>query len=227
MHVNRNEKDVEKSKSLNLNINNSRILQVDNFKYLGVHIDSELSWTVHISELCTKVSKMVSFLGRLSSFVDESQLRLLYNSVIMPHFYYGDIVWHSACKSHLEIIQKLQNRAGRIILKVKSPENKSISEIHDILKWYTLQDRTDKHIYCMMYKILNGMAPDYLKEKFTYKSINYFLRHGENLTLPKPNTQKCKRTFLYRGVKMYNDLPCDIRQSSSLAVFNKKLPYSV
>ena len=214
---------LKKCKSLNLNINNSKISQVDNFKYLGVYIDSELCWSVHISKLCTKVSRMISFLGRLSSFIDESGLRLLYNSVIMPHFDYGDTVWHSACKSHLDIIQKLQNRAGRIILKVKSSENKSISEIHDILKWDTLQSRTDKHTYSMMYKILNDMAPDYLKDKFSYKSTNYFLRQGENLSLPKPNTQKCKRTFLYRGVKMYNDLPHDIRQSSSLSVFNKKI----
>ena len=34
----------------------------------------------------------------------------------------------------------------RIILKVKSTEHKSISEIHDILNWDTLENRCTKHI---------------------------------------------------------------------------------
>ena len=68
---------------------------------------------------------------------------------------------HLPFKTHLDVLQKLQNRAGRIILKVKSTEHKSISEIHDILNWDTLENRCTKHIYSMIYKILHDMAPDY------------------------------------------------------------------
>ena len=75
----------------------------------------------------------------------------------------------------------------------------------------------------MIYKILHDMAPDYLKESFVFKSTNYFLRQNENLTLPKPNTDKCKRTFLYRGSKLYNNLLTNIRRSNSLAIFNKEV----
>ena len=84
----------------------------------------------------------------------------------MPHLDYGNVIWRSASKTHLDVIQKLQNRAGRIILKVKSTEHKSISEIHDILNWDTLENRCTKHIYSMIYKILHDMAPDYLKYFF-------------------------------------------------------------
>ena len=67
------------------------------------------------------------------------------------------------------------------------------------------------------------MAPDYLKDFFFF-SINYFLRQNENLTLPKPNTDKnCKCTFQYRGSKLYNNLPTNIRRSNSLAIFNKEV----
>ena len=61
------------------------------------------------------------------------------------------------------------------------------------------------------------------KSKFAYKSNNYSLRQNNRLTLPKPNTQKCKRTFLYLGSQLYDELPMHIRQSSSLAIFNKNI----
>lgn len=209
--------------TLNLRITNNDIAQVEHFKYLGVFIDSKLKWTLHIDELCKKIGKMISFLGRLSSFVNESGLKLLYNSVIIPYFDYGDVLWHSAAKTQLDILQKLQNRAGRIILKVKSSEHKSINEIHDNLNWETLQNRRIRHTFSLMYKILHDMAPRYLQEKFVFTSTGYALRTGNNLALPKPKTNNCKRTFLYRGSTMHNDLPLNIRQSSSLAIFNKAI----
>ena len=198
--------------ALNLKIKNS-------FKYLGVVIDPGLKWTLHIDELCKKkVGRMISYLGRVGNFVNESSLKWLYNSAIMPHFDYSDVIWHSAAQTNLDMLQKLQNRAGRIILKVKSCEHKSINEMHDILNWDTLQKRNSKHTYSMMYKILHDMTPEYLRENVTYKSYFYSLRQSENLALPIPNTQNCKRTFEYRGSKLYNELPMNIRQSGATSI---------
>ena len=60
----------------------------------------------------------VQSIGRLRHFINESDLNLIYKSIIIPHFDYGDMVWQSATKSSLSLLQKLQNRAGRLIMKV-------------------------------------------------------------------------------------------------------------
>ena len=213
--------------SLNLRIKNNIIGQVKSFKYLGVFIDSELKWSLHIEELCKKIGRMISYLGRLSSFVNESGLKLLYNSVIMPHIDYGDVIWHSAAKTHLQMLQKLQNRAGRIILKIKPSEHKSIHEIHYVLNWEMLQKRQTRHMHSLMYKIFHNLAPTYLEEKFTFRRTGYALRTENNLSLPKPNTQSCKRTFLYRGSALHNEVPLHIRQSSSINVLNREVQMSL
>ena len=145
----------------------------------------------------------------------------------MPHLDYGDVIWQLAAKIHLDQLQKLQNRAGRIILRVKPTEHKSTNQIHDILNWEYLQNRTIRHTCSMMYKILHNMAPEYLRDRFIYKSTRYSLRQSGKLSLPKPNTQNCKRTFLYRGSKLYNDIPIDIRTSSSLNIFNKSIKHTI
>ena len=161
---------LRKRGTMNLKISNTHISQVQCFKYLGIFIDSELKWNIHIDEVCKKVSKMISYLGRVRHFVNESSLKLLYNSAIMPHLDYGDVIWQSAAKIHLDQLQKLQNRAGLIVLRVKPTEHKSTNQIHDILNWECLQNRTIRHTCSMMYKILHNMAPEYLRDRFIYKS---------------------------------------------------------
>ena len=52
----------------------------------------------------------------------------------------------------------------------------------------------------------------------------YRLRNMENkLSLPQPQTDYLKRSFLYSGAHLWNNLPLDLRQTSSLTDFKSKL----
>ena len=66
------------------------------------------------------------------------------------------------------------------------------------------------------------MTPDYLKENVFYSPQIYHLRN-KNLVLPKPRTNNCKRTFFYRGAKLFNGLPQAITNSQSLASFKTSI----
>ena len=214
---------LNKHPNLNLKLGTNIIKQVNNIKYLGMNIDSELKWDSHVSEVVKKVGKMVSFLGRLRHTLNESYLNLIYQSVILPNFDYADIIWQSSSQFYLDQLQKLQNRAGRIILKVNPQNYTSNFQIHDLLKWETLKTRRKKHMYVMFYKIFHDLTPKYLKNNLIYKQTNYALRNVDNLVLPKPNTNYCKRTFFYRGSKMYNELPIELRRPNTLNLFRNNL----
>ena len=57
----------------------------------------------------------------------------------------------------------------------------------------------------MMYKLLNNVGPNSLTNLFSYKSelTNYSLRDiSSGLHLPKPRTNKMKKSFMYDGAKM-------------------------
>ena len=166
---------------------------------------------------------MVSFLGRLKHILNETYLNIIYQSVILPHFDYADIIWQSSQNKFLDQLQKLQNRAGRIILRINPYIHTSIFQIHDILKWETLKTRRSKHMYIMMYKILHDLTPHYMQNNLVHKETNYALRNAESFVLPKPQTNYCKRTFSYRGSKMYNDLPLNFRTPNTLTSFKNDL----
>ena len=208
--------------NLDLSIKGHDIKQLKNIKYLGFHIDAELKWDIHVHNLCEKAGRMISYLRRLRQFINTKNLKLIYQTIILPHLDYADIIWQSASGKYIDQVQKLQNRAARIILKIKPQLHFSVSSMHDILEWQTIRSRQNVHLLTMIFKILNDMTPDYLKENVFYSPQIYHLRN-KNLVLPKPRTNNCKRTFFYRGAKLFNGLPQEIRNSQSLASFKTSI----
>ena len=123
----------------------------------------------------------------------------------------------------LDLLQKIQNRAGRVILKVNPFSHTSTFQVHDTLKWDYLDTRQKRHLQIMVYKVVNDLCPEYMKEKLQVKRTNYCLRAQGQLNLPKPQTNSCKRTFFYRGSDLYNSLPNSVRNAESLRTFNSLL----
>jgi hypothetical protein len=86
-------------------------------KSSGVHIDERLTWHEHIQNISKKVGAGISGLRRVREFVPLSTLLTIYNSLIQPLFDYCDVVWDSLPAAGASILQKLQNRAPRVITR--------------------------------------------------------------------------------------------------------------
>jgi hypothetical protein len=78
----------------------------------------------------------------------------------------------------------------------------------------------------IMFKTLNNMGPNCLKELFTFKNeiLNRSLRNSSStIRLPKPNTTNMKKSFMYDGASIWNSLPKNIRESNSLSSFKRNI----
>ena len=60
-----------------------------------------------------------------------------------------------------------------------------------------------------MYKCLNGIAPIYLEELFTYNEAGYSLRSSTDskIHLPKPKLEIYKKSFHFSGPEIWNSIP--------------------
>ena len=56
---------------LNLEVNTTKLNQVHFVKYLGVNVDCELKWHIHIEKLNKRIGKIIGFLRRLRYFINE------------------------------------------------------------------------------------------------------------------------------------------------------------
>ncbi len=85
------------------------IERVSQFKYLGVHISSDLSWSLHVGKICTKGRGL---LYRRFHAADTSTCKQLYVSFIRPHLKYACQVWDPHLKD-IEAIESVQKFAVR------------------------------------------------------------------------------------------------------------------
>ena len=212
----------ENCSELNIRLDNQPISRVDHAKSLGLIIDDRLSWSNYIKELCRKISSAIGALRRIRSLVSQSTAVQIYNALIQPHFDYCAPVWDGLSSYLCEKLQKLQNRAARVILQANCEVNSSL--LLETLKWDQLSLRRRKHKAIMMFKSLNGLAPVYLQDLFSERYTDYHLRDSfHKLNLPKPRTNYLKRSFGYSGALLWNSLPESIRAIRSIGQFKKEI----
>ena len=85
------------------------------------------------------------------------------------------------------------------------------------------EKRTD-NVAVMMYTILCKNAPTHLSSKFSYKEHKYDLRQGEQcVNVVRPKSEALKRSFMYKGATIWNELPRHVKLSPNLLSFKREL----
>ena len=108
-------KATSNSRFLRKTCTNNELEIIQKTKYLGVQIDNSLNWKEHIKTVSTKVSRAIGFLKHAKTFLPKETLKTLYTAIVEPHLRYCCSVWGCAGSTELNQLQKLQNRAARII----------------------------------------------------------------------------------------------------------------
>ena len=147
-----------------------------------------------------KVSRAIGFLRHAKSFLPLASLKTLYTGIVEPHFRYCCSVWGFAGSTDISQLQKLQNRAARIITKSSfdTPSRPLIVE----LGWKTIEELIGNESKTMVFKSLNDLAPQYLCNLFTKNSAcsSRNLRNNEtDLRLPKKKFSKWAKMLLFPG----------------------------
>ena len=121
----------------NVVIENKQIKQVHECKTLGVTVDQHLSWKSNTENICRKITSGISALRRLKDFVDRQTLLSVYNAIVRPYFDYCCEVWDVFGETQSKRLQKLQNRAARIIMNMSNDTDHSVAL--QALGWKTLK----------------------------------------------------------------------------------------
>ena len=212
------------SDTLELSIDNVLIEQVPSVKSLGIYIDDNLTWHSHIADkLCKKIASAIGLIKRVKPFVPQSTLLNIYNSLVQSNFDYCSLIWSNGGKTLSNKLQKLQNRAARVI--TSSNFDIDVDSLFHKLSWKDSKSQSQNQNALMVFKSLNWLVPKYLASKFIKRNeSNYSLRDSVNkLVIPFPRTNYMKNSFSYSGTTLWNSLPCNIRESGSLNQFKRLL----
>jgi hypothetical protein len=98
-----------------LSIGSESIKRVSSTKTLGVIVDECITWKDHIDKVEKKASKGIGILRGSKDLLDKDTLKTIYSAFVLPYFDYCALVWDNCSKTLQNKLQKLQNKAGRII----------------------------------------------------------------------------------------------------------------
>ena len=207
-----------------LNIRGNDLDVVLQTKYLGIEIDSSLDWKEQIKAISTKASRAIAFLKHAKKYLPMETLKTLYTSIVEPHFRYCCSVWGCCGVTGINQLQKLQNRAARIL--TNSSFDAPGGPLIEKLGWKTISQLINIESKTMVFKSLNELAPQYLGSLFNRNSqcSSRCLRNTEtDLRLPKKTSANGQKCFSFRGATLWNSLSAESKKASSLNIFKKSI----
>ena len=208
------------SKTFSLAINSILINITSTAKYLGRKIDSTLSFTNQINKIEAKISTALGILFRLQHFAPKQILISVYYSLVYPHLCYGVIVWGSTCNYLLNRLQVLQNKCLRVIEGWQIKQRiKPLYEKHDFLNINQIHFfGVAKFMYYCVHRLQPAIFDDYFKSVTTVSRHRLRSVNDDKLYLPFFKNKSSQNSIKFKGVKIWNSLPKNIR-TLSLAKF--------
>ena len=212
--------------SLLLKCNDLDLKLTNTDKILGVHINENLTWNAQFQFVVKKVSSHLWLLSRISSYLSVEDRLLFYNAYIRPHLDYCSIIWGNSTSYNINKITKLQRRACKNILR---NEYTNLEEARDRLKILSFNESVFLQKAKVMYKVANNIAPEYVTDLFRLRGNNSNetasnLRSvfNRNFLIPKPSIGLFKSSLSYSGALIWNSIPIDIKNATSIHSFVNK-----
>ena len=183
-------------------------------KYLGVLIDSHLSWKSHEDYISLKISKTIGIISRLWHFIPSPIVLDIYRALIYPYISYGLVVWGQTSKTNLKKILILQKRALRLIYSASNREHAIPLFVHANI--FPVDMRYYKSISVLMHDINNNIAPPNLLNLFTCSASvhSYETRAATSgkFHIHYSRLKQQNQSFSRIGSKIWNGIPRYIRE---------------
>ena len=117
----------------------------------------------------------------------------------------------------------LQNQLCRLLLKERGgyyKQNQSTNELLNKCEYLSIHQLGAQSTIMMIKKIILSQKPVYLADKLVNKSATG-TRSDSTFEVSKPSLSLTRSSFLYRGIKLYNQLPEDLRKENNVTNFKK------
>lgn len=209
------------SQNFNIFVDGKEIYESFSTKYLGIYLQSNLSWDMHIQNL---KSKVVSATGLIYKFKNKFNIKtklIIYQSLIQSHLNYLAIIYGYNKSSELKSLQRTQNKALKTVfnlpltystLSLYKDVSASILPVHGL---YKLQ------LLLYIFKSLNGFGHHTIF--FSRNQTVFNTRNAMNLRVARCRLQTTKQRVEYMGSLEYNNLPESIKNVERISIFKKNI----
>ena len=191
---------------------NYEIPAVNEIKYLGITIDCNLRWDIHLRNLTHKIRSLLAKFKYFKQFLNIEQLRIMYYAFVESQLRYGILAWGGAYNSHLKNAETLQKWVLKIMYR------KEIMYPSDNL--FQLACVLDiRQLYC------SAILVEQKKQNSKYPIEHHYSTRYRDKSYQVPRVSKTisQRCYTYLGPRLYNILPTNIKAINSIDNFKNKI----
>ena len=215
--------------SLSLNTGNEIISTSKSEKLLGGLINQNLKWTDHIllneESLLKKLGTRLNALKQMGKVADFKTRKMLANGLFMSKLVYLMPLWGGCDKFLIKALQIVQNKAARSVTKLGI-----FTPVRTLLKqcgWLSVNQLVFFHTVVLLYKTLQNQSPEYLLSmagtEYNYKSRAKDAGKLRVVAGYKIDSDLNIKSYRWRSIKCWNQLPQDITSTPNLYKFKVKL----
>ena len=209
-----------------LSVGDSEITASNVVRNLGSWFDSNLSMASHVNKICKSSFYHLYNIVRIRKFLSQDSTKTLIHAFVTSRLDHCNALLYGLPKSYLRKLQRVQNAAARLVLRV--PKFCHISPCLLELHWLPIKFRVDFKIILLTFKAIHGLAPKYISDLINVKPISKYSLRSNNELLLKPPSQKTlptlgDRAFAAAAPKLWNLLPNKLKDTNSINTFKKEL----
>ena len=198
------------------------IEQVSSLKFLGVHIDEHLTWSVHAKHVLNKLRSGLAAARRVKPFLNQGTLITLYHSLMGSHLQYYISSWYYG---NTTITNKLQKLCDKFIrLACGRNRNSDITDIRQKYEILTIDQLLFKDIAVFMFKQNKNKNPSVFSKIFVTNHSQYNTRNNSKIIPKFCSTNVCQQSISHRGPSLWSKVPTFYKsQDLTIASFNLKM----
>lgn len=204
----------------NYTLSGSSLQSTKVYKYLGVHITHDLSWTTHVNKLIASTTRSLGYLQRTMKLAPSNLKLLAYKTLIRPKLEYAAAIWDPHQSYLIENIEAIQNRAVRFTFSDYSSFT-SVTNLKSRAALPPLNHRRKLARLALFHRFYYSLSPSsYVTPKLHASSRS---KNELQVSYPRPRTNTFAQSFFVRTAKEWNDLPNHVVHTKDPALFKSLL----
>lgn len=196
--------------------------QLDEAKYLGVTISSDLHWSKHIQELSSKCNSTLGLLRRNLSQCPQKLREQSYLALIRSRLEYCSAVWDPPLKKDITSLEAIQRRAARFTLG-DHRRTSSVTSMLKELNWLPLQDRRRDARLALMFQIVKGKVAIPAEDILIEADSRTRRQHGLKFRLLPSHCTQYKNSFYVSTIPRWNNLSEACVNANDVSAFKAQL----
>jgi len=203
-------------------LHNTSITHQHNMNDLGIYVNSDLKWKVHINKMTAKANQRLWLLVRTLGYdAPPKAKKMAYISMVRSLLEYGSVLWNPTDKESMQQVEKVQRQATNFIT---NNVHRTVPGYKDyktrlletgLLPLSYRREIGDLIFFCRSY---NGDIAFDIKNyiNFPTRGTGAITRGVEqSITLPVPRTKSTTAAHFYptRIARLWNSLPPELRRS--------------